>query len=70
VNNNLFLISAALLMTPGLAQAQLASPAPTDQTAPAAAAPADPAPAPEAQETGPVTTASADGVTKEGGKYM
>jgi hypothetical protein len=71
VKSYIFLIgAAALLMAPGLAQAQLAPPAPTEQAAPAGAAPADPAPSPETPATAPATTASADGVTKEGGKYM
>lgn len=80
MKSNIFFISvAALVMSPTLAQAQSAAPAPVDQaappaadqSAPATAAPADPAAATSAAPgTAPVATASADGVTKEGGKYM
>jgi hypothetical protein len=76
----LFAGVAALLIAPMAAQAQTAAPAPTDQVGPAAApaaTPADPAlaPAPAADPAAapaaaPAATSIADGVTKEGGKYM
>ena len=69
--------ATTLLMLPMVAQAQSAAPAtaPVDQAMPAAPAAPDPSSAPaatpaaEAPAAAP-TVAAADGVTKEGGKYM
>ncbi|WP_419814598.1 hypothetical protein [Glacieibacterium sp.] len=70
--------ATTLLMLPMVAQAQSAAPAtaPVDQAMPAAPAAPDPAAAPaatpaaEAPATAPAVASAADGVTKEGGKYM
>ena len=68
--------AATILMAPLAVQAQTVAPAaPADQALPAAPAAPEPAaaaaaPAAEAAPAAPAVASAADGVTKEGGKYM